>query len=103
MRAVLLHEYGGPEKLKFEDNLPEPQISGDTVLMAAAAANVNPIDWKMRSGVRQKNFPLSFPPILGRDLSGVVGPVGANVKHLQARRPRSCTIQSDLCRVGGSE
>jgi hypothetical protein len=28
MRAVVLHEYGGPEKLKFEDNVPEPQISG---------------------------------------------------------------------------
>jgi hypothetical protein len=37
MRAVLLHDYGGPEKLKFEDNVPEPQISGSTVLIAAAA------------------------------------------------------------------
>jgi NADPH:quinone reductase-like Zn-dependent oxidoreductase len=45
MRAVVLHEYGGPEKLKFEDNVPEPQISGSTVLIAAAAASVNPIDW----------------------------------------------------------
>jgi len=60
MRAVVLHEYGGPEKLKFEDNVPDPQISGDTVLIAAAAATVNPIDWKMRSGMRQKDFPLSF-------------------------------------------
>ena len=49
MRAVVLHEYGGPEKLKFEDNVPEPQISGGTVLIAAAAASVNPIDWKLRS------------------------------------------------------
>ena len=56
MRAVVLHEYGGPEKLKFEDNVPEPQISGSTVLIAAAAASVNPIDWKLRSGMRQKDF-----------------------------------------------
>jgi hypothetical protein len=35
MRAVVLYEYGGPEKLKFEDNVSEPQISGDTVLIAA--------------------------------------------------------------------
>ena len=83
MRAVVLHEYGGPEKLKFEDNVPEPQISGDTVLIAAAAASVNPIDWKMRSGMRQKDFPLSFPAILGRDVSGVVRAVGANVKHFK--------------------
>ena len=84
MRAVELHEYGGPEKLKFEDNVPDPQISGGTVLIAAAAASVNPIDWKIRSGMRQKDVPLSFPVILGRDVSGVVRAVGANVKHFKA-------------------
>jgi NADPH:quinone reductase-like Zn-dependent oxidoreductase len=83
MRAVLLHEYGGPEKLKFEDHVPEPQIGGVTVLIAAAAASVNPIDWKVRSGMRQKDLRLSFPAILGRDVSGVVRTVGANVKHFK--------------------
>src|SRR5580658_1686325 len=83
MRAVVLHEYGGPEKLKFEDNVPEPQISGGTVLIAAAAASVNPIDWKLRSGMRQKDVPLSFPAILGRDVSGLVRAVGINVKHFK--------------------
>ena len=83
MKAVVLHEYGGPEKLTFEDNVPEPQVSGDTVLIAAAAASVNPIDWKLRSGMRQKDFPLTFPAILGRDVSGVVRAVGANVKHFK--------------------
>ena len=83
MRAVVLQEYGGPEKLKFEGNVPEPQISGGTVLIAAAAASVNPIDWKMRSGMRQRDFPLSFPAILGRDVSGVVRAVGANVTHFK--------------------
>src|ERR1700734_1788208 len=84
MKAVVLHEYGGPEKLKFEDNVPEPQISGATVLISAAAASVNLIDWKVRSGMRQKDFPLSFPAILGRDVSGIVRAVGANVKHFKA-------------------
>ncbi|MGA3132675.1 MAG: NADP-dependent oxidoreductase [Terracidiphilus sp.] len=84
MKAVVLHEYGSPEKLKFEDNVPEPQISGNTVLIAAAAASVNPIDWKLRSGMMRKNFPLSFPAILGRDVSGIVQEVGANVKHFKA-------------------
>src|ERR1700726_5231449 len=83
MKAVVLHEYGGPEKVKFEDNVPEPQIGGDTVLIAAAAASVNPIDWKVRSGMRQKDVRLSFPAILGRDVSGVVRSVGANVKHFK--------------------
>ena len=84
MRAVVLHEYGGPEKLKFEDNVSEPQISGSTVLIGAAAASVNPIDWKLREGMRRKDSPLSFPAILGRDVSGVVRAVGASVKHFKA-------------------
>ena len=72
MKAVVLHEYGGPENLKFEDNVPSPQVSGSTVLIAATAASVNPIDWKLRSGMAQKMFPLSLPAILGRDVSGIV-------------------------------
>jgi NADPH:quinone reductase-like Zn-dependent oxidoreductase len=83
MKAVVLHEYGGPEKLKFEDNVPEPQIGGNTVLVAAAAASVNPIDWKLRSGTMQKMYSLSLPAILGRDVSGIVRAVGANVKHFK--------------------
>ena len=83
MRAVVLHEYGGPENLKFEDNVAEPQVSGNTVLIAAAAASVNPIDWKLRSGSVQKMYPLTLPAILGRDVSGIVREVGANVKHFK--------------------
>ena len=83
MKAVVLHEYGGPEKLKFEENVPDPQISGGTVLIAAAAASVNPIDWKVRAGLRQKDFPLSFPAILGHDVSGVVRAIGTTVKHFK--------------------
>src|ERR1700686_2267288 len=106
MRAVLLHEYGGPEKLKFEDNVPEPQISGGTVLIAAAAASVNPIDWKMRSGMRQKDSPLSFPAILGRDVSGVVRAVGATVKHFKAGArvlALSNATYAELVAVGDSD
>jgi NADPH:quinone reductase-like Zn-dependent oxidoreductase len=83
MKAVVLHEYGGPEELKFEDNVPEPKMSGSTVLIAAAAASVNPIDWKLRSGMVQKMYSLSLPAILGRDVSGIVRAVGANVKHFK--------------------
>ena len=83
MKAVVLREYGGPEVLRFEDNFPDPQVSGDTVLIASAATSVNPIDWKVRSGARQKDFPLTFPAILGRDVSGVVRAVGANVRHFK--------------------
>lgn len=83
MKAVVLHEYGGPEKLRFEKDVPDPEIRENTVLIAATAASVNPIDWKVRSGARQKDFPLSFPAILGRDVSGIVRAVGTNVSRFK--------------------
>jgi len=83
MRAVVLHEYGGPEKLGLEEGVAEPAVGVDTVLIATVAASVNPIDWKVRSGARQKDFPLTFPAILGRDASGVVQAVGSEVKHFR--------------------
>ena len=83
MKAVVLNEYGSPENLKFEEDIPDPLTGGNTVLIAATAASVNPIDWKLRSGMLQKNVPLVFPAILGRDISGIVRQVGANVKHFK--------------------
>ena len=83
MKAVRLYEYGGPENLKFEENVPEPALGADGVLIEAAAASVNPIDWKVRSGARQHDFPLRLPAILGRDVSGVVRAVGVNIRHFK--------------------
>ena len=80
MKAVRLYEYGGPENLKYEENVPEPSMSADFVLVETSAASVNPIDWKIRSGARQKDFPLKLPAILGRDVSGVVRAVGTNIR-----------------------
>ncbi len=79
MRAVRLHEYGGPENLKYDDDVPEPTFGDDDVLVEAWATSVNPIDWKIRSGARQKDFALQLPAILGRDVSGVVRAVGRNI------------------------
>jgi NADPH:quinone reductase-like Zn-dependent oxidoreductase len=78
MKAVRLYEYGGPENLKFETDVPEPTLGADFVLIEAAATSVNPVDWKIRSGARQKDFPRTLPTILGKDVSGVVRTVGAN-------------------------
>jgi NADPH:quinone reductase-like Zn-dependent oxidoreductase len=80
MKAVRLYEYGGPENLKFETDVPEPPLGADFVLIEAAATSVNPIDWKIRSGARQKDFPRTLPTILGKDVSGVVRAVGANTR-----------------------
>jgi NADPH:quinone reductase-like Zn-dependent oxidoreductase len=83
MKAVRLYEYGGPEKLRYEDDAPEPTLSDDSVLVEVAAASVNPIDWKIRSGARQKDFPLKLPAILGVDVSGVVRAVGRNIRSFK--------------------
>ena len=80
MKAVRIYEYGGPEKLTFEDDVPDPVLGDDSVLIETAATSVNPIDWKIRSGARQKDFPLKLPAILGKDVSGVVRAVGKNVR-----------------------
>jgi NADPH:quinone reductase-like Zn-dependent oxidoreductase len=83
VKAVRLHEYGGPENLKYEEHVPEPTLSADSVLIEAAATSVNPIDLKIRSGAVQKFFPRKLPIILGVDVSGVVRAVGANIRAFQ--------------------
>lgn len=79
MKAAVLHEYGPPSKLKYED-FPDPRPAAGEVLVAVRAASVNPIDWKMRSGIAKERFPLSFPAILGRDVAGLVRELGEGVK-----------------------
>jgi len=83
VKAVQLYEYGGPENLKYEDDVPEPTLGADSVLVEAAATSVNPVDWKIRSGARQKDFPLKLPAILGKDVSGVVRAVGSNIRSFK--------------------
>jgi len=78
MKAVVLHEYGGPDKLKYED-VPDPVAKEGQVLVRVAASSVNPIDYKMRSGAVKDFFPLELPAILGRDVSGIVREVGSGV------------------------
>src|SRR5271154_869419 len=80
MKAVRLHEYGGPENLKFDADVPDPELGADSILIEASATSVNPIDWKVRSGARQKDFPLALPAILGKDVRGVVHAVGSNIR-----------------------
>jgi NADPH:quinone reductase-like Zn-dependent oxidoreductase len=78
MKAVVLHQYGGPNELKLED-WQDPTPGDGEVLVRVSAASINPIDYKMRSGAMQQMFPVEFPAILGFDLSGTVRAVGAGV------------------------
>jgi NADPH:quinone reductase-like Zn-dependent oxidoreductase len=78
MKAVVLHEYGGPDKLVYED-VPDPVASTGQVLVRMTATSVNPIDFKLRSGTMKAFWPLELPAILGRDVSGIVREVGDGV------------------------
>ena len=71
MKAVVLHEYGGPEKLIYED-APVPTPKDGEVLVKVAAASLNPVDWKLRSGALKAMMPLELPAILGRDVAGTI-------------------------------
>lgn len=83
MKAVRIYQYGGPEVLKYEEDVSDPIIGADTVLIRTIATSVNPIDWKVRSGARQKDFPLTLPAILGKDVSGLVIAVGSDIRNFK--------------------
>ena len=78
MRAWRLHEFGGPEVLRLE-TAPVPAPEPGEILVRVAAASVNPIDWKMRSGHLRTVMQLSLPRALGRDCAGTVVAVGDGV------------------------
>jgi NADPH:quinone reductase-like Zn-dependent oxidoreductase len=82
MKAAVLHEYGGPSKLKYED-FADPKPGAGEVLISVKAVSINPVDWKMRSGAAKERFPVNFPGILGRDLAGVVRSLGEGVEGFQ--------------------
>ena len=86
MKAVVLHEFGGPGNLKYED-WPDPSPGPGEVLVRVAASSVNPIDFKMRSGEAQSRFPIELPYVLGRDISGVVRELGADVEGFAVGDP----------------
>jgi NADPH:quinone reductase-like Zn-dependent oxidoreductase len=82
MKAVRVHEYGGPEVLKYED-APRPELQPDEVLIRVHAAGVNPVDWKVRAGHAKGYLKYKMPFIPGWDLSGVLEAVGASAKRLK--------------------
>ena len=79
MKAVQLHQFGGPAVLKYED-APRPIASGGDVLVRVRAASINPPDLYLRDGYRalppEWQPDPAFPIILGTDVSGVVAAIG---------------------------
>ena len=82
MKAIRIHEFGGPEVLKYED-APRPIPEADEVLIKVFATGVNPIDWKIREGHSKGRFPTKLPLIPGWDVSGEIEEVGSDIKNFR--------------------
>ncbi|HEY5958589.1 MAG TPA: NADP-dependent oxidoreductase [Polyangiaceae bacterium] len=85
MKAIRVHEFGGPEVLRYDD-VPVPELKPGEVLVRARAVGINPPDWYLREGYKalppewRPQVPL--PSIPGTDVSGVVEAVTAEVREL---------------------
>lgn len=84
MKAVRQHEFGGPEKLQYED-AQIPELNSGEVLVRAHAIGMNPPDWYLRDGYSmlppEWQPKVEFPVILGTDISGVVASVADDVTN----------------------
>jgi NADPH:quinone reductase-like Zn-dependent oxidoreductase len=77
MKAVRIHEFGGPEVLRYED-VPDPQPRKDQVLVRVKACSLNHLDLWTRKGLPG----IKLPHILGSDVAGEIVEVGEYVKGL---------------------
>ena len=82
MKAVVAHEYGAPEVLKFEQ-IPRPEPKEDEVLVRVIASSVNPADPLTLSGKYAREFGTHLPLIPGYDIAGIVEKTGPNVTKLK--------------------
>ena len=80
MKAVRIHEFGGPEVLRYED-VPEPQLRKDQVLLRVKACSLNHLDLWARKGLPG----IKLPHILGSDVAGQIVEVGEYVEGLSIR------------------
>jgi NADPH2:quinone reductase len=80
MKAIRVHEFGGPEVLKYEEVATPSPVAGQ-VLVRIHAAGVNPYDTYMRNGTYAIKPPLPYIP--GSDGAGVVTAVGEGVKTVK--------------------
>lgn len=78
MKAIIIEEYGGKEKLK-EAEVPMPTPKEHQVVVKVKATSINPIDWKLREGYLKQMLPWDFPIILGWDVAGEVYEIGSKV------------------------
>jgi NADPH2:quinone reductase len=81
MKAIQVHQFGGPEVLEIRE-IPTPKPGPGQVLVRVRAIGVNPYDTYMRNGTYAVKPPLPYTP--GSDAAGVVESVGEGVKKVKA-------------------
>ena len=81
MKAIRVHEFGGPEVMKLED-VPDLQPGPGQVVVRIHAAGVNPVEAYVRSGSYPQKPTLPYTP--GTDAGGMVMAIGSGVKGLKA-------------------
>lgn len=86
MKAVRLHEFGGPDVLKYED-APKPEPGAGEVLLKVMAASVNPVDAMIDSGAMEEQVKHALPLIPGWDAAGTVEAFGLSVTGFAAGDP----------------
>ncbi|ONI74991.1 NADPH:quinone reductase [Actinosynnema sp. ALI-1.44] len=79
MKRVSFAEFGGPDVLRLVD-AEVPHAGPGQVRVAVRAAGVNPVDWRVREGQRQRTHPIELPSGIGQDAAGVVDEVGDGVE-----------------------
>ena len=79
MKAVRIHQFGGPEVLTYED-VPDPKPRQDQVLVRVRACALNHLDLWVRKGLPG----VKLPHILGSDIAGEVAEVGEYVAGFKA-------------------
>jgi NADPH:quinone reductase-like Zn-dependent oxidoreductase len=79
MRAIRMHDYGGPEVLHL-DEAPVPEPGPQQVRLRVRAIGVNPFDWKFREGRMRGRIEVNLPYTPGYDAAGTIDSIGAAVK-----------------------
>jgi NADPH:quinone reductase-like Zn-dependent oxidoreductase len=87
MKAIVSDRYGSPDVMQLQE-LPEPEVTDDSVLVRVRATSVNAFDWHMLRGKPyiarlSEGFRKPKTTVLGLDVAGVVEEVGANVAHVK--------------------
>ena len=82
MKAIVLNEYGDSSHLELT-KIPDPKPGSGEIKVKVAAAGLNPIDWKLRSGDYKAFMPIQFPFVPGVDVSGRVVELGPGVTQFK--------------------